>query len=372
MTDSRRRFFQVGPLSSVLAVCTVSLLLITPIASALATTSGRARAAPTRHGTVPGKHSSKPHITITEFRLPHAHTWPTDIVAGPDGNMWFTEADSPVNVNTIIGRITPAGRITEFRDTLPTQGYSGAAQGLAVGHDGNLWFGENDGFTHIGWITPAGKINYFHYDDPLLEYSYDFDIRELVWGSDGNLWFTTPSGIGRLTPSGARTHFHLPDNVTPGGITTGPDGNLWFTAPIATTAIVRDYIGRITPSGVVTLFRIPTFNSAPKDITVGAGRAMWFTEAGGIGRITTTGKISEFHDRIPKSVPQRIAVGKNGNLWFADLPTNSIGRMTSTGKVTEYKLPTPHAFAWGVAVARNGDIWFTEGQAGRIGLLHIR
>lgn len=30
---------------------------------------------------------------ITEFALPEADSRPTGIVAGPDGNLWFTEAN---------------------------------------------------------------------------------------------------------------------------------------------------------------------------------------------------------------------------------------------------------------------------------------
>ena len=33
---------------------------------------------------------------------------PSGITAGPDGNLWFTEAAAT------IGRITPAGTVTEF------------------------------------------------------------------------------------------------------------------------------------------------------------------------------------------------------------------------------------------------------------------
>ena len=57
---------------------------------------------------------------------------PTDIAAGPDGNMWFTERHR-------IGRITPAGVITEFSEGifLPF-----GSSGIAAGPDGNLWFTE--------------------------------------------------------------------------------------------------------------------------------------------------------------------------------------------------------------------------------------
>ena len=51
--------------------------------------------------------------TITEFAILTASSNPTAITAGPDGALWFTERGA-----NKIGRITPAGIITEF--SLPT------------------------------------------------------------------------------------------------------------------------------------------------------------------------------------------------------------------------------------------------------------
>src|SRR5438552_2044428 len=55
------------------------------------------------------------------------------VAAGPDGNLWFTEHD----VNKI-GRITPAGVVTEF----PIPGVG--PDSITAGPDGQLWFTEND------------------------------------------------------------------------------------------------------------------------------------------------------------------------------------------------------------------------------------
>jgi hypothetical protein len=52
-------------------------------------------------------------------------------VAGPDGNLWFTEA-----LGNKIGRITPAGVITEYDLTTANSG----PVGIVAGPDGNLWF----------------------------------------------------------------------------------------------------------------------------------------------------------------------------------------------------------------------------------------
>ncbi len=81
--------------------------------------------------------------SITEFPVPTAASRPTTITLGPDGNLWFTEADG-----NNIGRLTPAGSITEF--PVPTTG-SGTGE-IAPGPDGNLWFTEFTG-NNIGRLA---------------------------------------------------------------------------------------------------------------------------------------------------------------------------------------------------------------------------
>ena len=61
---------------------------------------------------------------------------PNDITTGPDGNLWFTEFGK-------IGRITPAGVITEF----PILTANSAAVQITTGPDGKLWFTENRAIT---------------------------------------------------------------------------------------------------------------------------------------------------------------------------------------------------------------------------------
>jgi hypothetical protein len=101
---------------------------------------------------------------------------PDGIAAGPDGNLWFTEF-----YGDRIGRITPAGVVTEFSTGVSTNSHP---DGIAAGPDGNLWFTEFDG-NRIGRITPAGAVTEFS------------------------------TGIGAASK--------------PDGIAAGPDGNLWFT-----------------------------------------------------------------------------------------------------------------------------------------------
>jgi streptogramin lyase len=163
--------------------------------------------------------------TLQEFALAAEAAQPTSITSGPDGNLWFTQNGMFVYPDTVpdaIGRITPDGTtITEFN--LSTVG--GDPKSITLGPDGNLWFVEQ-GANVIGRITPAGTISQF------AALTSPTSIAPVA---DGNLWFTstqsffptvTPCALGRVTPAGVVTAFyHFCGNA----ITGGPDGNVWFT-----------------------------------------------------------------------------------------------------------------------------------------------
>jgi hypothetical protein len=120
-------------------------------------------------------------VSIIEFPLPNPDSNPGAITAGPDGNVWFTE-------NTRIGRITPAGVLTEFPIPAPA-----IALDITAGPDGNLWFtnGIYNAGNYIGRITPAGVIT---------EFAIPTGSEEITAGPDGALWFTDlSSNLGRIT-----------------------------------------------------------------------------------------------------------------------------------------------------------------------------
>src|SRR3954447_7958314 len=77
-----------------------------------------------------------------EFPLPTAGSGPTAIAAGPDGNLWFTEATA-----NRIGRITPNGVVTEFFTGITS---NAGLTDITTGPDGNLWFTESGPTDKIG------------------------------------------------------------------------------------------------------------------------------------------------------------------------------------------------------------------------------
>jgi len=284
-------------------------------------------------------------------------TGPYSIAAGPDGNMWFTEAEA-----ARIGRISPSGAITVFEDGI-TAG-SGPV-GITAGPDGNMWFTEQNG-DRIGRITPEGVVTEFS-----AGITAGSEPLSIAAGHDGNLWFTEPGGdrIGRITPAGVVTEFSsgLTANSSPEGIAAGRDGNIWFAES------GPDKIGRITPAGVITEFDVSGTLDQPSGITAGPDGNLWFTSfADDIGRITPSGDVTVFSAGLtPSSNPSSITAGPDGNLWFTEQTGDRIGRITPAGVVTEFTAGVdPTGEPTGIAAGPDGNLWYANYQGHRVGRIN--
>jgi streptogramin lyase len=301
-------------------------------------------------------------IGITEFPVPTSSSNPTSIVAGPDGNLWFTETQGQK-----IGKITPSGSITEYSLPSGHMPYFITSDG-----SGNLWFTERQTGS-----TPENMVGKISIGGSLTEYAVSdmsYAIGGITKGPDGNFWlteFAIDSGnftcnVDKITPGGTVTKYVYHTGFGGiGQITAGPDGNLWFTDP------ADNKLGRITPSGSMTEYAIPTNGSNPAGITVGPDGALWFAEnASGVnkvGRITTGGSISEYS--LPAdAVPNGIVTGPDGNLWFTSSGgTQQVGRLTPSGAVTEYAIPTSYSNPQAITVGPGSTLWFAEQQGDKIG-----
>ena len=287
-------------------------------------------------------------VVINEFGGSGTITNPAGITRGPDGNLWYTEANPAAGG---IGRITPSGAIEQFTNGL-TSGSS--PTGIAAGSDGALWFTESDS-DKIGRITTSGTITEFNV--PTANSFPD----QITAGPDDALWFTEHDGnkIGRITTAGSFTEYAIPSaNAQPLGITVGPDGALWFVENGA------NKIGRIDTGGAITEYSTGiTPNSGPTGITTGPDGALWFTEhnVDKIGRVTPSGVITEFSSGMVSGGPAGITAGPDGNLWYTEQDNGQIGRITTAGVVTEFTDPgiRPVDGLLGITDGPDGNLWFT-------------
>ncbi len=138
--------------------------------------------------------------------------------------MWLTSGS---DLSQQIGAIATDGTAT----TYPHSAWMRGTFGITVGSDHNLWVGLGDA---IGVVDTSGAVVHT-YPMPSANTA---NIKSLVLGPDGNVWFTLdntpagPGGIGKITPTGTVTVFTTP--VAPGhgsqpwGLAVGPDNRIWY------------------------------------------------------------------------------------------------------------------------------------------------
>ncbi len=107
---------------------------------------------------------------------------PAAITRGPDGNMWFTDAQAPK-----VYRFAPDGTITGF-DAAPSQT-------IVAGPDGKLWLSGGSTITTDGVFTPR-----------------TLPADTLTVGPDGNLWGAQGGVVSRLGLGGQQ--FANPKRIT--------------------------------------------------------------------------------------------------------------------------------------------------------------
>ena len=242
---------------------------------------------------------------IHEFGGLVAGAAPRDITGGPDGALWFTEGG--YNAANRIGRIDTAGNVTEYC----IRGCAGPSApggdglepgGIVSGPDGRLWFTEANpaaseadpygdaGRGYVAAATPDGKVQEYPVPTP------DAQPTDIAVGADGALWFTERAAgkIGRITTAGAIEEFVIPrpsdaswitQSSWPTAIARGPDGAVWFVENHA------NRIGRIDTVGRLAHWPIPLADSNPGGIALGPDGRLYFSETSGnrIGVVATDG-----------------------------------------------------------------------------------
>jgi virginiamycin B lyase len=102
------------------------------------------------------------------------------MVAGPDGNVWFTERDG-----NRIGSSSPTGIITEF--TVPT--INSVPWAIAEASGGEVWFTEfAEKANRIGRLTPGGRVQEFGIPTPASNPS------GIVVQDTNTVWFVENAG----------------------------------------------------------------------------------------------------------------------------------------------------------------------------------
>jgi hypothetical protein len=254
---------------------------------------------------------------------------------------------------------------SEFQVARAPSGYPNLPQRLAVGSDGNLWYTEaqpNFGADRLGRITPAGAMTEFP-----AKQGYG-----ITAGPDGALWSTVVgSTVGRMTTAGGFTEF--PVYAPVGAITAGPDSKLWFFEwgfPHGNGGYGS--IDRMTTGGVIgsTPWSAPNTFSTLGRIIPGPDGNLWFTEGsfGGVGKITTNGVITQYpvFQTYPTTI-KAIAAGPDGRLWFTGAPHPGSGQpavaaITTNGSLVYYVTGAQSTVTEFITAGPDGYLWATGGD----------
>ena len=176
---------------------------------------------------------------IRLFPLPQSVV-PSDLVSGGDGKLYFFDT-----ARTTFGQITIAGLLRQFPATF-------AATNLVRGPDGDIWFITSQSATPLGKIATDGTIStYGSKKTPVSLYG-------LTPGTDGRMYFLADvnSGLelGRIATDGTGLTY-IPTGLGAGplayfGLYAGADGNFYTiqAAELGGNAVLE----RITPSGAPT------------------------------------------------------------------------------------------------------------------------
>jgi streptogramin lyase len=320
--------------------------------------------------------------TVVEYPLPATSdagavsVAPGQIVAGPDGNLWFNLAypvgwvpGSASPWGNGIGRMTPDGGVVEFA---VTAGSGPAAIGVGPAHD--VWFAEITG--SVGRVTfDAGT------DRPVItEYALPIDSEPngVAAGPDGTVWFTdyANNAVVRVATDGAVLG-SIPIPIENSVGTSGPNAIVAGPSPVNVMSIAEG-IGalgavRAADAGSVAEYPIPSGLPSIGALAVGPDGNIWFTDAGNnaIGRIAPTFAASsyvEYSLGASYAGLGAIAAGPDGAMWFlASQAPPFIGRISLDGGQNACPLPTASAGAWGLTLGPDGAMWFAETNANRIG-----
>ncbi len=320
-----------------------------------------------QRGTVP--------IMWTQFSTPASFTTNESVVAGPDHNMWFGNAGPTGGLL----RVTMAGIMTLFPlhyacgEATPCVFQSG--YGMAVGSDGKIYLGGQnhdnaDNKNSIGVFTTAGKLTVYELPSGDL-----IGNNGMVLGPDKNVWFGELSHIGKITPAGKITEYPYPvSGQFSSGLAVGADGNVWFT-------LGGNGLGKIVPStGRIT--RYPAITGGPA-IAPGTGNDLYVASGEGFSleQVTTAGRAGGLSPTDPYGIsggaPAGIIRGPDGNPWFA-----SGGKAPSIGEfnpindsLTNYVPPFfggQYGEIFELALGPDGNIWAPELYTNKIDVYIIK
>ena len=320
------------------------------------------------------------------FSVPTPAAGLSNIVAGPDGALWFNEQNG-----FSVGRIATDGAITEYPIARATYSHNGDGPTAIVSSGGSLWTLANVGST-IDQIATTGvatqvyaRLNQsatniapdsaggvwasslagagggpvsggmFRVDPPSWRvrnyrrprFAGQFQPLPMAAGPNGANWFADGgSAIKSITNAGKvrAAHIHGSGSKLVTSLAFDRKGNLWFTEYVPGGGFepsTKGAIGEI-PAGTRTaqLQRLPG-DETPGSLVLGPDGGVWFLWAKGLGRIAPATGATQLVRLGAAYHPSSIAFGADHQLWFVDPSANDIGRIQLSQLPIGRRTPLP-------------------------------
>jgi streptogramin lyase len=285
-------------------------------------------------------------VTIDEFPL---GATPTDLAAGPDGNVYvFTTAPS-------ILRVSPAGAVTAR--------YPLDAAGTAPVFSGDtLWYVI--GGT-VGRRAPDGTIT-----------KYSIAASALAPASGGGVWYVDGTTLGRVGSDGQALGTRTL-SVSATDLAIDPAGQLWIASGDHAGLVAAD--GTVSGVNAYATTHVATSPNSPVVWYSGRNQFMysygapWADFAYWVTPGATGTKIGTGF--LPSTNLMDIAAGPDGNGWVTDQPgirsfglgAIRIGRVSTTGRTTAFTAGlAADALPTSITPGPDNTMWFTD-AAGRVG-----
>ena len=278
----------------------------------------------------------------TMYKLPNATSSPRGIAVGPDGALWFTEANGKR-----IGRITTSGSITEF-----PLGAGASPMDVTTGGDGNIWFTDAGASPNVSRLVPSTHV--------ITPFALPggSSPQGITAAADGNVWLAESGAesIARVTPTGTITPFKtlfagdLPTDVTP-----APPGEetVWYAAG-------SSHVGIQALNGLSAAeTSMPNSKSFAEAITTGPGAEVWVAESSAyLGHLFSVfSGVGEFPQLGAAS---NVTPGPDGNLWWTNEFSSQIARTLPTGAPLDYVQLAKTSSPYDLVTGPDGAVWFTD------------
>lgn len=279
------------------------------------------------------------------------------IATGPKGNLWFTMPGSQKVV-----RMNPQTQaVTQF----DLSAARCEPQGIALGPDGAMWFGCQDGA--IGRITTDGAVTYSAVGTVGQPDTFA-RVDTVITGPDGNIWYAQFSEgiVGIVSPAtGWLKRIAVVTPAPSGGLTVGGDGNVWVAG------INDNVLPRITPAGQVSKVSL-NYQQVSRLATASNG-AVWGAPAlyAPIPVVSPSGVLSQ----VPFGTASlTIARGPLGYMWLGDFSAGNISRVAADGARSTFSAGvTWNPALRAVAAGADGNMWFAgnDNPSGKVTLFRV-